>query len=56
MKGGPDSFVFGEEPFELRHAYTIEMVPKDPHEPGRRAIVDVDSEIYVWLAAEFFSG
>jgi hypothetical protein len=47
---------FTEQPFEPRHAYAIEMIPKDPSRAGTRAIIDIDSEIYVWLAAEFFEG
>jgi hypothetical protein len=56
LKQGSTAIEFTEQPFEPRHAYTIEMIPKDPHRAGTRAIVDIDSEIYVWLAAEFFEG
>jgi len=42
-----------QEPFELRRAYILEMSPtqKDLEE---RTLIFIDSEIYVWLAAEFY--
>ncbi len=50
-----DSFRLTEEPFQLRHAYVLEMTPRpDAHGPNARTVVYIDTEIYVWLAAEFF--
>jgi hypothetical protein len=43
-----------EEPFEMRHAYVIEMTPRETS--PLRTIIFIDSEIYVWLAAEFYGG
>jgi hypothetical protein len=45
----------GEEPFEMRSAYILEMSPREPQVSGERIIVFIDSEVYVWLAAEFYS-
>jgi hypothetical protein len=57
FKMGGEGLTLGEEPFELRHAYIIEMTPRYPDESstGLRSIIYVDSEVYVWLAAEFYS-
>ncbi len=56
IKPSTNGYVLSEEPFEPRHAYIIEMTPKVPEqaEPGLRTILFIDSEIYVWLAAEFY--
>ena len=56
FKNGADGLTLGEEPFELRHAYIIEMRPRFPDatSQGLRTIVYVDSEVYVWLAADFY--
>jgi hypothetical protein len=56
FKTGATGLTLGEEPFELRRAYIIEMRPRFPDETsaGLRTIVYVDSEVYVWLAAEFY--
>ena len=49
------SFTMTQEPFELRTAYIIEMTCKIPGYTNLRTIVYIDSEAYVWLAAEFFN-
>jgi hypothetical protein len=51
-----EGLTLGEEPFELRRAYIIEMRPRFPDQTsaGLRTIVYVDSEVYVWLAADFY--
>ena len=54
IKLSSDSIALGEEPFEPRNAYILEMTPLSPEALARRTIVYVDSEIYVWLAAEFY--
>ncbi len=56
IKPSTNGYVLGEEPFEPRHAYILEMTPKFPEqaEPGLRTVIFIDSEIYVWLAAEFY--
>lgn len=53
---GSEGMTLGEEPFELRRAYIIEMRPRFPDQTsaGLRTIVYVDSEVYVWLAADFY--
>ena len=51
---GIDTVAFGEEPFEMRSAYIIEMIPVDPTFSNWRALVWIDTETYVWLGAEFF--
>jgi hypothetical protein len=48
-------FNLTREPFELRRAYIIEMTPSKKDLP-ERTLVFIDSEIYVWLAAEFYEG
>jgi Protein of unknown function (DUF1329) len=53
---GEDGFRLTQEPFELRHAYILEMIPIAPSAASRTTIVYIDSEIYVWLAASFFQG
>jgi hypothetical protein len=46
----------GEEPFELRHAYILEMRPRfaEGSSSSMRTVIYIDSEVYVWLAAEFY--
>jgi len=46
-------YVLTQEPFELRRAYVIEMSPLQ-NNLEERALIFIDSEIYVWLAAEFY--
>jgi hypothetical protein len=55
---GGAGLTLGEEPFELRHAYILEMRPRFPDSSSSslRTIIYIDSEVYVWLAAEFFDG
>jgi uncharacterized protein DUF1329 len=48
--------VFGEEPFQLRNAYILEMTPKVQKYDNRRIVIYIDSEAYVWLGAKFFDG
>jgi hypothetical protein len=43
-----------EEPFEPRNVYILEMTPRSAEAASRRTIVYIDSEVYVWLAAEFY--
>ena len=52
---GEAGYKLTEEPFELRHAYIVEMTPLGGN-PAMRTVIFVDSEIYVWLAAEFYLG
>jgi Protein of unknown function (DUF1329) len=47
------SFALDEEPFQLRHAYVLEMRSRIPDYENLRMIVYIDTEAYVWLAAEF---
>ncbi len=42
-----------QEPFELRRAYILEMTPMQ-NDLEERTLIFIDSEIYVWLAAEFY--
>ncbi len=50
-----EAFRLTEEPFQLRRAYILEMTPRaEPEASNMRTVVYVDSEIYVWLAAEFY--
>jgi len=48
-----DGYSLTQEPFELRHAYVIEMRPRFGDQ-SLTTIIDIDSEIYVWLAAQFY--
>ena len=50
------SFTFGDLPFQIRSAYIVEMTPKLAGHENVRTIVYIDTEAYVWLGAEFFSG
>ena len=45
---------FTEQPFQLRNAYILEMIPKSDEK--LRTIVYIDTEAYVWIGAEFFAG
>ncbi|HWJ41481.1 MAG TPA: DUF1329 domain-containing protein [Candidatus Limnocylindrales bacterium] len=56
FKSGAQGLTLGEEPFELRHAYILEMRPRFPEgaSAALRTVVYIDSEVYVWLAAEFY--
>jgi hypothetical protein len=47
-----DSVRLTEEPFQLRTAYILEMRPRDGS--NDRVLLFIDSETYLWLAAEFF--
>jgi hypothetical protein len=48
------SLSFTEQPFQLRNAYILEMTPKSDQKI--RTVVYIDTEAYVWIAAEFYSG
>ena len=56
FKTGSSGLTLGEEPFELRHAYILEMRPRfnEDGTSALRTVVYIDSEVYVWLAAEFY--
>jgi Protein of unknown function (DUF1329) len=57
FKLGGSGLTLGEEPFELRHAYILEMRPRYPEDAAAaalRTVIYIDSEVYVWLAAEFY--
>lgn len=54
FKRSNDAIALGQEPFELRNAYIIEMTPRTAEAASRKTIVYIDSEIYVWLAADFY--
>jgi hypothetical protein len=57
FKTTSDGLALSEEPFELRHAYILEMRPRFPEgssEAALRTIIYIDSEAYLWLAAEFY--
>jgi hypothetical protein len=54
MKQEAMSLTLREEPFELRNAYILEMTPRAAGFGNLRGLVFVDTEAYVWLAAEFF--
>jgi hypothetical protein len=54
LKQEATSLTLLEEPFELRSAYILEMTPKAAGFENLRGLVFVDTEAYVWLAAEFF--
>lgn len=53
LRQAAEGLAMGEEPFEMRDAYMLEMAPQDPAQ-NLRTLVFIDGEIYVWLAAEFF--
>ncbi len=55
FKTGSEGLTLGEEPFELRHAYILEMRPRfDDGASSMRTVIYIDSEVYVWLAADFY--
>jgi hypothetical protein len=56
FKTGAEGMTLGEEPFELRHAYILEMRPRyaEGSSASLRTVVYIDSEVYVWIAAEFY--
>lgn len=43
-----------EEPFEPRNVYILEMTPGPAGDQSLRTVIFIDSEVYVWLAAEFY--
>jgi hypothetical protein len=47
------SYRLTKEPFELRRAYILEMTPRKK-DLAERTLIFIDSEIYVWIAAEFY--
>ena len=49
-----EKVAMGEEPYEMRSAYIIEMIPTDANYINLRSIIWIDNETYVWLGAEFF--
>lgn len=51
---GEKGATFGGESFQLRNAYIIEMTPRIPGYEHLPEIVYIDTEAYVWLAAEFY--
>ena len=51
---GEQGMTFGEEPFQMRNAYILEMTPRIPGYEHLPEIVYIDTEAYVWLAAEFY--
>lgn len=53
---GDIAMKMGEEPFELRNAYILEMTPKTQTYGDLRTLVYVDTEAYLWIGAEFFAG
>ena len=46
-------YALTQEPFELRRAYILEMSPVQT-DLQERTLIFIDSEIYVWIAAEFY--
>ena len=56
LEGKDKSFTLTQEPFELRSAYIIEMTSNIRGFTNLRTLVFIDTEAYVWLAAEFFNG
>jgi hypothetical protein len=50
---GESGYTLTQEPFELRRAYILEMSPVQS-DLNERTLIFIDSEIYVWLAAEFY--
>ena len=49
-----EKVAMGEEPYEMRSAYIIEMIPTNAEFMNLRALIWIDHETYVWLGAEFF--
>jgi len=52
---GDSGYTLTEEPFQLRRAYILEMSPTQS-DLAEHTLIFIDSEIYVWLAAEFYEG
>jgi hypothetical protein len=52
---GESGYHLTQQPFELRRAYILEMSPVQ-RDLNERTLIFIDSEIYVWLAAEFYEG
>ncbi|MGH7780150.1 MAG: DUF1329 domain-containing protein [Candidatus Binataceae bacterium] len=48
-----DGYALTQEPFELRHAYIVEMRPRFGNQ-NLSTVIYIDSEVYVWLAAQFY--
>ncbi len=48
-----EGYALTQEPFQLRQAYVLEMTPDD-QSIAQRTLIWIDSETYLWLAAEFF--
>ena len=48
------SLSFTEQPFQIRNAYVLEMTPKSDEK--LRTVVYIDTEAYVWIGAEFYTG
>ncbi len=53
IAAGESGYTLTQEPFELRRAYILEMSPLQKN-LEERTLIFIDSEIYVWLAAEFY--
>jgi len=56
LRPDENGFSISEQPFELRNAYILEMRPKAADGGNLRTLVFIDTEAYLWLAAEFFDG
>ncbi len=54
MAEGDSGMKLDEAPFEIRTAYILEMTPVEPSQRSMRTLVYIDTEAYVWLAAEFY--
>jgi len=54
IRDSGNGLALSEEPFEPRNAYILEMAPRLGGMESLRTIIYIDSEIYVWLAAEFY--
>lgn len=54
MTEGDNGMKLDEAPFEIRTAYILEMTPVEASQRSMRTLVFIDTEAYVWLAAEFY--
>jgi hypothetical protein len=54
LVAGDNGMKLDEAPFEIRTAYILEMTPVEPSQRSMRTLVSIDTEAYVWLAAEFY--
>jgi Protein of unknown function (DUF1329) len=54
MTEGDNGMKLDEAPFEIRTAYILEMTPVEASQRSMRTLVYIDTEAYVWLAAEFY--